>query len=322
MTVRADGVSVIIPTWKGARYLPALIAGLRSQSLPPDEIVVIDSSSPDGSADLARTLGCTVEVIPQSEFNHGGTRNRAVMAITAGTLVFLTQDALPADEKFLANLVRPIGEDGIAATYARQVAHPGATPPERMARDRNYPATSAVHRAEDIGRLGVRAYFFSNVASAFSREAFTAIGGFPDDVIMNEDMVAAARLLHGGRAVVYCAEAVVHHSHNYSLRQQFRRYFDIGVFFREHGHLLPGAATGGEGVRFAIAQIGWLLKRGHLLWALRSPWESLAKFAGFHLGRGHRHLPRGVVRACSMHAFHFDRICSRLPTSAGRQGAG
>ena len=137
------------------------------------------------------------------------------------------------------------------------------------------------------------------------------VGGFPDDVIMNEDMVLAAKLLHGGRAVAYCAEAVVRHSHDYSLRQQFRRYFDIGVFFCEHGGLLPGAATGGEGVRFALTQIGWLLRRGYLLWALRSPAESLAKFVGFHLGRHHRQLPRAVVRSCSMHAFHFDQTARR-----------
>jgi len=312
-----QGIAVVIPTWKGASYLTAHIAALRQQSVIPGTILVIDSSSPDGSAELARALGCQVEVIPQAEFNHGGTRNRGARATTGDVLVFLTQDALPADPDFIAKLVAPIRANNVSACFARQIPYDHATPPERMARARNYPESSQRRTAADIPRLGVRAYFFSNVASAVSRQAFTAVGGFPDDVIMNEDMVLCAKLLHFGQAVAYCADAVVRHSHDYSLAQQFRRYFDIGVFFAEHGHLLPNAATGGEGLRFACTQIVWLLRRGHLLWAIRSPCESACKFIGFRLGKLHRHLPLWLLRRCSMHAFHFTRQRAVTPTSGG-----
>jgi rhamnosyltransferase len=298
-------MTVVIPTWNGARHLPALIAALRSQSLAPEAILVIDSSSSDGSADLAARLGCQVEVIPQAEFNHGGTRNRGVHATSSAILVFLTQDALPADPQFLARLVEPIRSGTAAACFARQIPYDHASPPERMARGRNYPEAGQLRSAADIPRLGVRAYFFSNVASAVSRPDFLAVGGFPDDVIMYEDMVLCSRLLHAGRSVAYCADAVVRHSHDYSLGQQFRRYFDIGVFFASHGHLLPGAATSGEGLRFACHQVAWLMRRGHVLWALRSPLESACKFIGFRLGRLHLRLPAWLVRRCSMHAFHF-----------------
>ena len=76
-------VAVVIPVWQGARHLPALIAALRRQTVAPDPILVIDSSSSDGSAELARSLGCQVEVIPQSEFNHGGTRDRGALSFSA-----------------------------------------------------------------------------------------------------------------------------------------------------------------------------------------------------------------------------------------------
>jgi rhamnosyltransferase len=189
-----------------------------------------------------------------------------------------------------------------------------------LARAWNYRAEPELRTAADIARLGVKAYFFSNVASAVDMEAFAAAGRFPDDVIMNEDMVLCARLLHGGRAVAYAADAVVRHSHDYSIAQQFRRYFDIGVFFSTHGHLLPGARIGSEGLRFVAHQFWGLLRRGRLLWAARCPFENAAKLLGMRLGRAHRRLPGWLLRRCSMHAFHFAQRAR--PPSHGPAGAG
>jgi rhamnosyltransferase len=314
-------VAVVIPVWQGARHLPGLIAALRRQTVAPDPILVIDSSSPDGSAELARSLGCQVEVIPQAEFNHGGTRNRGAQAAGARITVFLTQDALPADESFIERLVAPLRAGTAAAAYARQTAHPGADPPEVLARAWNYRTDAQLRTAADIARLGVKAYFFSNVASAVDMAAFTKVGCFPGDVIMNEDMILCARLLHAGRTVAYAADAVVHHSHSYTIAQQFRRYFDIGVFFATHGHLLPGARISGEGVRFVAWQCWRLLAAGRLGWAIRSPVENAAKLLGFRLGRRHRWLPAWLLRRCSMHAFHFARTAP-APADHGPGGTG
>ena len=73
-TVRAGRVALIIPTFNAAQLWTALLEGIRAQSLKPDQVIVIDSSSSDGTADLARKEGFTVFEIPQREFNHGGTR--------------------------------------------------------------------------------------------------------------------------------------------------------------------------------------------------------------------------------------------------------
>ena len=315
-------VAVVIPVWQGSRHLPALIAALRRQTVAPDPILVIDSSSNDGSAELARSLGCQVEVIPQAEFNHGGTRNRGAQVAGARITVFLTQDALPADEHFIERLVAPIRAGTAVAAYARQLPYPDADPPEALARAWNYRPEAQLRTAADVGRLGVKAYFFSNVASAVDMTAFAEVGCFPADVIMNEDMVLCARLLHGGRTVAYAADAVVQHSHNYTIAQQFRRYFDIGVFFATHGHLLPGARTGGEGMRFVAHQMWGLLRAGRLGWALRCPVENAAKLFAMRLGRRHRLLPGWVLRRCSMHAFHFARRAPPAPPSHGPDGTG
>ena len=300
-------VAVIIPSYNGETHLRRMLPALRGQQLAPSQIVVIDSSSRDGSAAVAREHGCRVEVIPQTEFNHGGTRNRAAALIgdEADVLVFMTQDALPADEQFLAELVAPVVAGEVMATYARQEPYPEAAPGEVFTRRRNYPDQSQRRAAADIARLGLRAFFFSNVASAIGREAFHRLGGFPERVIMNEDMLFCARALEAGGTVAYQASARVFHSHNYSFVQQFRRYFDIGAFLADQGCEISRAKAGGDGVRFAAAQFAWLIARGHLLSAIRSPFESALKFVAFHLGRRHRWLPRWLKRRCSMHALYW-----------------
>lgn len=296
---------VVIPTWKGERYLTSLVEALRRQTHQPQRIIVIDSSSPDGTVALAGQLGCQTEVIPQAEFNHGGTRNRAAWLGSADIIVFMTQDALPDNENFLANLCSVFAESQVDAAFARQVPYPDADPPEVFARSFNYSQVPERRTVAAIANRGVRAYFFSNVASAVRRSAFVELGGFPDQLPMNEDMVLCARLLARGSVVAYEPTAIVRHSHNYSLRQQASRYFDIGAFFADQGHLLPGGRTGGEGFRFAWGQWLWLICHGHLGWALRTPVELTCKWWSFQAGNRYHRLPFWLVERWAMHPGYF-----------------
>lgn len=296
---------VIIPTWKGERYLRSLVSVLREQTHQAQRIIVIDSSSPDSTVALAAELGCQIHVIPQAEFNHGGTRNLAAALGSSEIIVFMTQDAVPVDNSFLANLCSVFADSQVDAAFARQVPHADANPPEIFARLFNYPTVSERRTAATIATKGIKAYFFSNVASAVRRTTFEIMGGFPDKLPMNEDMVLCARLLARGSVVVYEASVVVRHSHNYSLLQQARRYFDIGAFFADQGHLLPGGCTGGEGIRFAWGQWTWLLRHGHLGWALRSPLELACKWWSFQTGKRYRNLPFWLINKWAMHPGYF-----------------
>lgn len=294
--MNTPSVSVIIPTWRAASYLPQLIPNLRSQTLVPTEIIVIDSSSPDNTAQIAQDLGCMVEVIPQSEFNHGGTRNRAAKMASGEILVFMTQDALPIDDQYLAALVEPIIKGTAIAAYARQVARPDASPLEKFARGFNYLPDSHTKDQSDLEKMGVKTYFFSDTASTVQREAFWEVGGFPDWMIVNEDMVLCARLLAAGHTIAYQATAQVYHSHRYGLMAVVRRYFDVGVFMTQAKDVLVGATSGGEGVRFAIAQVKYLAKEGAWLWIPCSIVELGLKFVAFHIGKRSEKLPLGLKR--------------------------
>lgn len=294
--MNTPSVSIIIPTWRAAEYLPKLIPQLRSQTLAPTEIIVIDSSSPDGSAKIAAELGCRVEIIPQREFNHGGTRNQGAKLATGEILVFMTQDAMPINEHYLGALVEPIQNGEAMAAYARQEAYPDATPLEKFARDFNYASKSHVKNKADLDTMGVKTYFFSDTASAVQKDAFWATGGFPDWVIVNEDMVLCANLLGAGHPIAYQAEARVYHSHRYGWLAIVRRYFDIGVFFGQAKDILVGGKSGGEGVRFAWGQVKYLAREGKWWWIPRSVVESGLKFGAMQMGKRSKWLPLGVKR--------------------------
>lgn len=291
-------VRVFIPTLNAGSGFAATLDALSGQTVP-HELHVVDSGSTDGTPTLARMHGAIVQEIARHTFNHGSTRNLAVSGFEGTVLVFLTQDAVPEGELWLRNLIRPIVDGEASAAFCRQVPRIGASPIESFARSFNYPASPARRRRADLAADGVRALFFSNVASAVSREAFLAVGGFPDNVIMNEDMALAARLLEACLTIHYASDAVVQHSHDYSLGQQFSRSFDAGVFFGAPPPGFPSVRAGSEGVRFVRALCRHLARQGrwHLIpYALL---ESAARYVGFQLGRRSRPLPRALNRRLS-----------------------
>lgn len=301
-------VSVIIPTWKANRYLPSLIQSLWAQTFKPLEIILIDSSSNDGTAETAQDMGCRVEVISQSEFNHGGTRNMGAQMARGEILVFMTQDALPTDEGFLEALVAPIQNQTAVAAYARQIAYPDAPPPEVFTREFNYPAQSHLKTLADVSKRGFKAFYYSDVASAVGRDIFWSVEGYPDWVIVDEDVYFCAKLLRAGHTVAYQAEAKVLHSHHYPLSRQFKRIFDVGVFVAQSGEMLRGAKVGGEGVKLVVQQARYLAQRGEWKWIPYSVLEAGVKFIAYQMGVRYRLFPHRLNTQMSQQKQFWEKL--------------
>jgi len=224
---------------------------------------------------------------------------------------YMTQDALPVDDKFLENLVKPLADEedtSIAASFGRQVATSDAVPPEQFARMFNYPETSQVKGKEDLSRLGIKTFFFSDVCSAMRRADFESVGGFPERIIMNEDMILAAKLILKGYKVAYVPEAAVWHSHNYNVVQQFRRYFDIGASLSMNRWLLEHASAEGEGLTFVKKQLTWLLSQRHYEWIPHTMVLTIAKYAGYRLGLIQEYLPVRLKKKMSLHSQFWDKV--------------
>ena len=250
-------VSVVIPTRNAAACLAEQLDMLLRQTVAA-EILVIDSGSEDGTADIARRFGDRVQVmeIPAASFDHGGTRHDALAQSKGEFVCFLTQDALPVDGTFLEELLRPFAADDVAAVYGRQVAYSTAPAYERLTRAFNYPDLPRTWREADIPRYGVKAFFFSNCAAAYRRSAYEAAGGFDRPIATNEDMMMAAKLLHAGYALSYAPRAQVYHSHKMTLGEEYRRYVKIGAVMHRYRHRLRCGSADGEGRRM----VGYVLR--------------------------------------------------------------
>lgn len=289
-------------TLNAAPTLQPFLAALAEQPIAGLDCLAIDSSSDDNTAELLAVAGFRVHTIPRASFNHGATRQLAVeLAPAADILIFLTQDAILADPLALQRLVAAFDDPRVGAAYGRQLPQRDATPVAAHARLFNYPDASSVRARADILRYGIKTAFLSNSCAAYRRSALMAVGGFPRDVILGEDTWVAARMLLAGWKIAYCADATCYHSHNYTSRQELRRYFDIGVFHTQEAWYLDALGRAeGEGWRFVLSEWRYLLR--HAPGKLPAAWLRMGcKWLGYRLGRLERFLPTVLKRRLSMH---------------------
>jgi len=294
------GFSLIIPTLNSAKKLRRLLAAVNAQTLKPDEIIVVDSSSGDNTAAVARSLGASVLEIPRQDFDHGGTRTLGGKRATGEILLYMTDDALPADNDSFKKLLSAFEDPKIGAACGRQLPAENAEPLAEHLRLFNYPAASYKRTYEDREKYGIKTAFLSDSFCAYRRCALEQAGWFRQRLILGEDLCAGLDILKGGWALAYQADAAVRHSHNYTARQEFARYFDIGVFHaRETAIFSQLGRAEGEGVRYVISALKFLWPR---LWLYPGFFlRVLAKYSGYRLGLAHNRLPKSWRVACSMH---------------------
>jgi rhamnosyltransferase len=293
-------IACIIPTFNAGQDLPRLILSLSTQTVSPD-IYIVDSSSTDGTVQIARDLVGNVVVIPQSAFNHGGTRQMMIDRFPDyDVYVFMTQDAYLHDEEALSNLLAPFYNSIVGAVCGRQVPHGGASLLAQHARIFNYPDDVCIKTMDDLKYLGIKTAFMSNSFSAYRKIAIEKVGGFPTHVILSEDMYVAAKLLMAGWHLVYAGNAKCFHSHNYSMHEEFSRYFDIGVFHaREPWIQQTFGGARGEGLRFVKSELFFLGFKAIYLWP-NSILRNIVKFVGYKLGCNEHRLSVGIKRSLSM----------------------
>ena len=292
-------ISVVIPVKNGGADLARCLAGIVAQEVEEEiEVVVVDSGSTDGSPQRARAAGAIVHEIPSEQFGHGRTRNLGVELARGETVVFTSQDAVADDTGWLAWLVAAArsGPD-VAGAYGRQLPHPDARPPERFFLDFLYGADPRVQRLERDAELTFETTLFSNVSAAIPRAVLERYP-FRDDLTMSEDQEWSRRVLRDGLSLVYEPRAVVRHSHAYTVRSAFRRFFDSGVS-AEHAYVEGDesrAALRRAGARYAREELSWLWRTGRRRWIPYTAVYELGKFAGLQLGLRHHRLPRSLVR--------------------------
>lgn len=295
-------VKVFIPALNAEKTIKTQIGSLFNQTVIP-EIILIDSSSKDNTVQIAEKFDAEVVHISQSEFNHATTRNLALQK-EADFYLFMTQDALPYDDRLVENLLKPFEDEDVVVAYARQIPYEDADWIEKFARETNYPSVSFVKSKASLKMMGIKTFFSSNSCAMYRASYFKAKNGFKEGLIMNEDMEFAARAILDNKKVAYSADAKVWHSHRYTFMQIFKRYFDIGVFFRTNEWIEKEASkyfsSESTGMKQVKEEIRFLRKNAPFS-IPKSIVTAGVKLVAYKLGKNYDKLPKRLVKKISLH---------------------
>ena len=212
----------------------------------------------------------------------------------------MTQDAVPANEFLLEELLKVLEQEGVSSVYGQQLARKNAHLLENFTRKFNYPAKSSIKSIDDLDRLGIKTYFCSNVCAAYRRDVYDKLGGFIKKTIFNEDMIYAAAVIKAGYRIGYASEAQVIHSHYYTGKQQFHRNFDLGVSQADHPEVFKNVPSEKEGTKLVSETLKYLVKEKHIGQILPFVYQCGCKYLGYRMGKAYKKFPMWLVKKCSM----------------------
>lgn len=303
-------IDAIIPVYHPGREFNILLERLHKQTVPLHKIILMNTGDAPWKEEVEKRFPlCEVHLVKKEEFDHGGTRHLATTFSGADYLLFMTQDALPADGFLVENLLSAFSlEKGVRAAYARQLPNDTCREIEKYTRSFNYPEESRVKSIEDLPTLGIKTFFCSNVCAMYEKKTYDALGGFTRRTIFNEDMIYAGNLVKQGYKIAYAAEAKVIHSHNYNAREQFHRNFDLAVSQVDHPEVFQGIRSEKEGIRLVMNTAKHLIM-------VKKPWllvplvtTSAGKILGYKFGQNYHRLSEDFRLKCTMNPSYWRNV--------------
>lgn len=299
-------IDIIIPVYKPDQKFLALVDKLEHQTVAVNKIIIMNTEREyfdrlvKGTSFFEKYRNVCVTNLKKEDFDHGLTRRQGVEQSDAQVFVMMTMDAMPVDEDLVEKLTAPLEKEDVAVSYGRQMAGKNSGEIERYTRKFNYPGKGCEKSAKDVEKLGIKAFFCSNVCAAYRRDIYDRLGGFVSRTIFNEDMIYAAGAIKAGYKIVYAADAKVVHCHNYTYRQQFRRNFDLGVSQADHPEVFAAVSSEGEGATLIRKTTVHLWKSGKKRLIPVLYISSCFKYAGYLLGKHYKGLPKCLVLKCTM----------------------
>ncbi len=303
-------IDVVIPVYNPGKEFYTLLDSLSNQSVRINKIILMNTGEAPWQDEVEEKFPlCEVHLLKKEAFDHGGTRHQATTFSAADYLLFMTQDALPANEYLVERLKNAFSKDSqVKAAYARQLPNATCREIEKYTRSFNYPAESRIKSKADLSTLGIKTFFCSNVCAMYEKKTYDQLGGFIRRTIFNEDMIYAGGLIQKGYKIAYVADAEVIHSHNYNAVEQFHRNFDLAVSQTDNPQIFEGIRSEKEGIRLVINTAKHLCK-------VKKPWllvplvtTSAGKILGYKFGQNYRRLSKDFILKCTMNQAYWRNI--------------
>lgn len=282
-------IDIICPLYNAEKYIDKLQNSIEMQEdVEILNIRYIITKGKDNTEILVENIKnnnkkVIYKVIDYKEFSHSLTREKEAFESNADIIVFITQDIKIERKDWLYNLIKPIEHNECDACYSRQICKDNSI--EKYTRENNYPENSKIISKNDINILGLKTFFFSDASSAIKRKTFIDLGGYDKKAFpTNEDMYIAYKLIMNDYKIKYCADSEIVHSHTFTLKQQYKRYYDIGKFFAQNSYLNAYKVnkTGGSMAKYifkrAIKDKNWIV-------LLKFIPNMLARFIGMKVGK-------------------------------------
>lgn len=294
-------VTVAILTFNGETYLAELLDAVARQRLDGKvEVLVIDSGSTDATLEIVRERpGVRLIEIPNSQFQHGATRNLAARESRGPYVAYLTQDAVPADEHWLAELLAPFAlDERVALVTGRQIPRPTAFPLLRyeivgtfasLGPDDGVTVADGAATTEPAERA--RAAFHSDVNAAVRRQL--VLGPIPfREVPYAEDQLMGTDVLDAGLMKAYSGRAAVIHSNDLSWSEYGRRIVDETVGLRRIGFPISALSRKAQAKLTLRGIVGDSLRImrdpsygpvSTVRWLVVNPWYQVRKWSSYRV---------------------------------------
>ncbi len=230
-------IDIICPLYNAENDIERLDKSLKQQeNVKINKIRYVLTECKDKTEEKLKKLNIEYKKIKKEDFSHSLTREKEAFESDSDIVVFVTQDVIIEKKDWLFNLTKNIISGEVDACYSRQICTNNTI--EKYTRECNYPKESKIVSKEDIEKLGLKTFFFSDASSAIKRETFVKLKGYDHkNLIISEDMYIAYKLITNGYKIKYCADSEVIHSHVFTLKQYYNRYKDTGKFFKENSYL-------------------------------------------------------------------------------------
>jgi glycosyltransferase involved in cell wall biosynthesis len=226
-------VSVVIPTFNEAKYLPATLDSIRRLSRQPDEVLVLDSNSTDKTRAIAKKYGA--RVVTEKKRGIGLARQKGLEASKGEIVAFTDADTIvPPD--WLTKIIETLQQKDVVGVYSGMRVYDGWAP-YRFHIAVTIPLLMEIHHL-----IGMPLADGKN--TAFWRKAAIKAGGYPTNFQIGEDMEMAQRLMRVGK-VVYRRDNFVLSSGRRGkegwpiLWRTTKFYFSYILLHRVDGHTFP-----------------------------------------------------------------------------------